>query len=1013
MQKIITVSGSMTRGYCAMLLSTLLLAACGGGGGGDSTPPPPPPPPTYSLSATFVKGMVTGATCQLFQVSAEGVKGALVATSTTAAGLTNFGSNIQYQGTGIIECTGGTYTDEATGSSLTAPLLRALVNISGNGAFVVSPLTEIAVQLAEASGNLGTALTVHNSAVATAFGLIGNITTQVPTDLNSTGAANNAAGQYGTALALIAQLNQNLPGSLSTLLGDLVADLTDGSFSGGTLANLGTALADLSSSAVAANINSNAVADMAARAGIPTDGGGDPGADQPNILLIISDDQGVDSSAEYDFSLDPPTTPTLSALAAEGIVFQNLWATPTCAPTRAAILTGKHGIRNGVLTVPGDINEADELIYEYLAANADTQNYASAYIGKWHLGTASEGSNSNPVVNGIPYFAGSVQGNIADYHSWDLTIDSADTAAQTTLSTGYNTTVLTNLAIDWVAAQSSPWMLTLAYNAPHAPLHWPDPALHTRTGYTGADCANPPGGTNETKRECFLAMIEAMDTEIGNLLDSLSDTERANTIVIFVGDNGTANTQRDPLVFGAGQVKGTLFEGGLRVPMIVSGAQVTRVNAREDRLVTVTDIYATIAELAGASFQGALHDSISFAGFLNTAQGERRQYAFADYQGETEYGWTIRNQSHQLIHDQGQQTLHQLHQHSFDTIDVTASAPDTLFELIVQSALVRNVLGLFSAQPTGPARDITHGGEHGTYSVRASTCARYVKDYTASATNRNGTANNNDDVLFTANLSIDVVNGLCNFTTNGIPNHDMQDTANFANPVATQNDIYRVTATPQFTGTNFYTTVTQEQGIYLNGVKIDLFAAACLGVGNERVGCGPNTVPPATEWRFDPMFAGSAFQTDSHNAHTQPNGAYHYHGSPNALFDLTGATESGTVGFAADGFPIYGLYILDQGEVREVQSSYQLKAGNRPVLNLGGTSAQHSEQPYDGTFRQDYEYVAGSGDLDECNGMFRDGTYGYYVTNGYPYIVGCFKGTPHASFVGGAGGGAANFNVMH
>lgn len=987
---------------------SFLLAACGGGGGsGGSSTPVSPEVTTYSVSGTFVKGLVNGASCELFEITTAGAKSTSIANGATTNGAVNFGSDIEYQGSAIIECIGGSYTDEATGSTFTAPLMRAVVNIAGNGSFVVSPLTEIATQLAEAEGNLNSALTSHNTIVANEFGLDSDITTTLPLDLNTIAAVNTASGRYGTLLALISQINENDVRSLSEILEDLAADLADENLSNASLDALSQAVTDLASSEVADNISDNALANIVASAGIPIEDD-NPVAEtgQPNILVILSDDQGVDSSAEYDYSMDPPNTPVLSALAADGVVFQNAWATPACSSTRASLLTGKHGINNGVPTVPGNLNEEDEIIYEYLGENAATSNYASAYIGKWHLGTDLIEGDSNPVGNGIPYFAGTLQGNISDYNSWNLTIDSSDTAISESVSTEYNTSELTRLAENWIAEQDSPWFLTLAYNAPHGPVHLPDSDLHTR------DLNN----CNDS-RECFLAMIEAMDTEIGNLLNMLSAEELENTLIIYIGDNGTANGQRDPLVFDGGQVKNSLFDGGMRVPLFASGAGVTRSDAVEERLVTVTDLYATIAELAGAEIEEPLYDSISFAGYLSSIEGDSRQHAYTDWENDE---WAIRNHSHHLI-TEDTQILYRLDDTGISHTHVQVTDDDILFELQVEAARIRGELADLVASPSGSALDITDGGDNGTYSIRATTCARYVKDYTASVADLNGTENNlTDDTAFTANLSISVANGVCIFSTDGIPNHNMQDTGNFATQVSEQSDIFQVTATPEFADTVTYMNVGTEQGIYLNGVKIDIFAAACLGTDTgtangssiERVGCGANTRSEEDEWRFDPMFEGNGFGTDSHNAHTQPTGAYHYHGSPNALFDGTGDSESGTVGFAADGFPIYGTYISENGEIREVQSSYQLKSGNRPTIDLGGSSAEYSGQAYNGAFRQDYEYVEGSGDLDECNGMYRDGSYGYYVTNGFPYIVGCFNGTPDDSFLAGGGGNNKTY-ILH
>ena len=95
---------------------------------------------------------------------------------------------------------------------------------------------------------------------------------------------------------------------------------------------------------------------------------------------------------------------------------------------------------------------------------------------------------------------------------------------------------------------------------------------------------------------------------------------------------------------------------------------------------------------------------------------------------------------------------------------------------------------------------------------------------------------------------------------------------------------------------------------------------------------------------------------------------------------------------AEDGYPIYGSYFDDGSNIRKALSSYQLKSGERPSTtgNPGGT--------YDGSFRDDYEYIQGSGDLDECNGMTIEGVYGYFITDGFPYVLACFKGTPDPSF---------------
>lgn len=140
-----------------------------------------------------------------------------------------------------------------------------------------------------------------------------------------------------------------------------------------------------------------------------------------------------------------------------------------------------------------------------------------------------------------------------------------------------------------------------------------------------------------------------------------------------------------------------------------------------------------------------------------------------------------------------------------------------------------------------------------------------------------------------------------------------------------------------------------------------------------------------TRWRHRQIFGA-----DEHNARTQPDGVYHYHGNPLALFlNNNPDTLSPVIGFAADGFPIFGSYVSDAAGVRLARSSYQLKNGIRP----GGDGGK-----FDGTFVDDWECVAGSGDLDECNGMTQERIYGYVITETYPHVMACFMGTPDKSF---------------
>jgi hypothetical protein len=270
------------------------------------------------------------------------------------------------------------------------------------------------------------------------------------------------------------------------------------------------------------------------------------------------------------------------------------------------------------------------------------------------------------------------------------------------------------------------------------------------------------------------------------------------------------------------------------------------------------------------------------------------------------------------------------------------------------------------------------------------------------------TASVNDitcQLMFDSGVTMTAGTDSCLLTSNNIPNHDFNDeSANFATDVAEVSRTFEITRNPQSAAT---TTALEQQtfdGVFLNGVPIDLLSAGCYrpddpgadGDGNVAIGC---TVDDP--WLTNPLGTDHKFGADAHNAHTQPDGTYHYHGNPLALFDDNPGPGSPLIGFAADGFPIYGSYFADPdtGEVRKSVSGYTLKQGDRPDGDDNPPGA------YDGTYYDDYEFTGTTGDLDECNGMEVDGQYGYYVTDEFPYLMFCHSGTPDPSFSKGAGGG--------
>ncbi len=182
----------------------------------------------------------------------------------------------------------------------------------------------------------------------------------------------------------------------------------------------------------------------------------------PNILFIIADDLGLDAlhSSDYGISLSSqPTTPNIDALKADGVSFINTWAAPQCTPTRAAIMSGKYGIKTGVMTPPGNLDTSHESIFEYLNNNLTT-NYAKAVIGKWHI---SHPTNANhPYEHGADYYEGVIEGTIDDYYSWDK----VDENGQTVEINEYVTKHFTDTAINWISNQTDPWFFMVGTYCP-------------------------------------------------------------------------------------------------------------------------------------------------------------------------------------------------------------------------------------------------------------------------------------------------------------------------------------------------------------------------------------------------------------------------------------------------------------------------------------------------------------------------------------------------------------------
>ena len=403
--------------------------------------------------------------------------------------------------------------------------------------------------------------------------------------------------------------------------------------------------------------------------------------EHPNILLVISDDLGLDASSGFQVGTDLPTTPTLDELAANGLIFDNAWAYPLCSPTRATILTGRYGIRTRVLAPSDPISLTETSLQSFIDTNVPS-TYTHAVFGKWHLSGRDNGGIDNPNLMGIDHFAGFDGGGVDDYFDWTMVENGRESPSDI-----YTSTAFVNLAIDWIAGQQEPWFAWLAFNAPHTPFHLPPRDLHDR------DSLSPDQQSiDQDPLPYYLAAIEAMDHEIGRLLESFSDETRANTVIIYMGDNGTPRRvyQGSPRQRG----KGSVYQGGVAVPMIISGRGVTRMGEREDALVSSVDLFATIANLAGTGTT-EFNDSLNFADLLSSAGSGPRRYAYAEVVsgdlGRDE--WAIRNDQYKLMRQLPRpEELYDLQEDPMEQENLLRNGSNVdavLAELRAQAAMIR------------------------------------------------------------------------------------------------------------------------------------------------------------------------------------------------------------------------------------------------------------------------------------------------------------------------------------
>ncbi|MFL2871546.1 MAG: sulfatase [Pirellulaceae bacterium] len=333
--------------------------------------------------------------------------------------------------------------------------------------------------------------------------------------------------------------------------------------------------------------------------------------DKPNIIFILVDDMGWADPACYGHQFHE--TPVIDQLARDGLRFTNFYAaTPVCSSTRSTIQSGQYSARTGITDfIPGHWRPYEKLVVPKVDGHLSTAiqtpghllsdaGYVTGYFGKWHLGTNRE--------------------HQPDHFGYQITenqLSDAFTRSRVGLEEGPKRIDFFTDAAIWFISENKnqPFFLTLSHRAVHIPA---EANQSTKTKY--AQKPKPDTGVNHT---AYAAMTEDLDTSIGRILDTLEKLNLAEkTVVVFTSDNGglrkTATavgdtfTTNDPLR----DEKGSLYEGGIRVPMIVRWPNVIPAGFTSDAITTTADLLPTFCDLAGAIGPNQVVDGMSFSKIL-------------------------------------------------------------------------------------------------------------------------------------------------------------------------------------------------------------------------------------------------------------------------------------------------------------------------------------------------------------------------------------------------------------
>jgi arylsulfatase A len=405
-----------------------------------------------------------------------------------------------------------------------------------------------------------------------------------------------------------------------------------------------------------------------------------PKSTPPSVVLIITDDVGYGDLSSY--GAPDIRTPHIDRLAKEGVRFTDFYANgAVCSPTRAALISGRYQHRVGIEQVlsvaPADIKRGLPVTGHSLPQLLKNNGYATALMGKWHLGYLPV---VGPNAHGFDYFFGFLSGAV-NYFSHMRGDGEPDLFENTTPVTapGYLTDILTERAIEFIDRNARrPFFLEVAYNAAHWPFQSPH---HQAEAFPkGRPLNQTPADPTTATRKDYAEILERADAGVGRILDTLERHGLTrNTLVIFTNDNGGEWLSRNAPLFHR---KATLWEGGIRVPAIVRwpeqlprGVTVAQVGITMD--LTATILAATRSPIP----EGARLDGVDLLPFMQAGSRPQERTLFWRFLAPARQQRAVRHGNWKLLMDGGALLLFDLSKDIGERNDLAAVRSDIVADL--------------------------------------------------------------------------------------------------------------------------------------------------------------------------------------------------------------------------------------------------------------------------------------------------------------------------------------------